>query len=80
MITELFLSTKVKAFIGILLVFFIVVETDKNLHKMESIKEKPKTETDTVLVKRDSLKYNLERSIEKAEKATKQLHKICKKT
>lgn len=80
MITELFLSSKVKAFLGILLVYFIVVETDNNLHKTETIKEKPKIETDTISIKRDSLKYNLDKTIEKAEKATKQLHKVCKKT
>lgn len=79
MIAELFLSTKVKTFLGILILYFIVIETDNTLHKTEAIKEKPKIETDTIQTKNDSLKIKLDKMIEKTEKANKQLIKVCNK-
>lgn len=79
MITELFLSTKVKTFLGILILYFIVIETDNTLHKPEHVKEKPKIETDTIQYKNDSLKIKLDKMIEKTERANKQLIKVCNK-
>lgn len=79
MITELFLSTKVKTFLGILILYFIVIETDNTLHKSESVKEKPKIESDTIQLRNDSLKIKLDRAIEKTERAAKQLNKVCSK-
>lgn len=80
MIAEFFLSAKAKAILGILLVYCIVIEADKSLHKVESKKDVPKIEADTLLTKKDSLRLNLDKTIEKAEKATKQLYKVCKKS
>jgi len=79
MIAELFLSTKVKTFLGILILYFIVIETDNTLHKTEHVKEKPKIETDTIQYKNDSLKIKLDKMIEKTERANKQLIKVCNK-
>lgn len=79
MIAELFLSTKVKTFLGILILYFIVIETDNTIHKSITIKEKPKIEADTIQYKNDSLKIKLDRMIEKTERANKQLHKVCNK-
>lgn len=79
MIAELFLSTKVKTFLGILILYFIVIKTDNVLHKPEYVKEKPKIETDTIQSKNDSLKIKLDKMIEKTERANKQLIKVCNK-
>lgn len=79
MIAELFLSTKVKTFLGILILYFIVIETDNTLHKPGNVKEKPKIETDTIQYKNDSLKIKLDKMIEKTERANKQLIKVCNK-
>lgn len=79
MIAELFLSTKVKTFLGILILYFIVIKTDNVLHKPEYVKEKLKIETDTIQSKNDSLKIKLDKMIEKTERANKELHKVCNK-
>ena len=79
MIAELLLSTKVKTFLGILIIYFIVIEADNTLHKSESVREKPKTETDTIQYKNDSLKIKLDKMIEKTERANRQLIKVSNK-
>lgn len=80
MIAEFFLSAKVKTFLGILIVYCIVIEADHTLHKVETVKEIPRIEADTIQVKKDSLKLNLDRTIEKLERQSRTLQKICKKT
>jgi len=83
MLTELYISSKFKTILALLLLYFIVVETDNKFHVSGNANKTAQNidsiAIDSIKSETDSLKMILEESIKKAEKEIKVLHKICNK-
>lgn len=78
MILEFLLTSKVKVFIGIMLVYFALVATDKMTSNNTNV-EKPKTDT-LKTIRTDSLKMDIRKTIEEAKRAVNNLKTVARKS
>lgn len=78
MIFEFLLTSKVKVFIGIMLVYFALIATDKITSNNANV-EKPKTDT-LKTIRTDSLKIDIRKTIEEAKRAVNNLKTVARKS